>query len=114
MLDKETACCGKTWPSTITLSPMKSRILIYQLVIAGSCLAVFITTPHANAQVNVTQFHNHDSRDGLYVDSAFTSAAAASLARDLNFDGTISGNVYAQPLYIEGRPDGRAEQWLSP
>src|SRR5213079_3699260 len=26
--------------------------------------------------------------------------------RDLNFNGTISGNVYAQPLYIEGGPKG--------
>ena len=59
------------------------------------------------AQVNVTQFHNHDSRDGLYVDAAFTLDAAANLTRDLNFDGTIAGNVYAQPLYIEGGPDGR-------
>jgi PQQ enzyme repeat len=62
----------------------------------------------ANAQVNVTQFHNHDSRDGLYIDSAFTPSAAANLTRDLNFDGTIVGNVYAQPLYIEGGPGGRA------
>jgi PQQ enzyme repeat len=60
-----------------------------------------------NAQVNVTQFHNHDSRDGLYVDSAFTLSAAANLARDLNFDGTIVGDVYAQPLYIEDGPGGR-------
>ena len=61
----------------------------------------------ANGQVNVTQFHNHDSRDGLYVDSAFTLSAAAHLARDLNFDGTIVGNVYAQPLYIDDGPGGR-------
>src|SRR5215813_9267985 len=60
----------------------------------------------ANAQVNVTQFHNHSSRDGLYIDSAFTQSAAANLTRDLNFDGTIVGNVYAQPLYIEGGPNG--------
>jgi hypothetical protein len=62
----------------------------------------------ASAQVNVTQFHNHASRDGLYIDSAFTPSAAANLTRDLNFDGTISGNVYAQPLYIEDGPGGRA------
>ena len=62
----------------------------------------------ADAQVNVTQFHNHDSRDGLYVDAAFTPSAVAKLTRDLNFDGTIAGNVYAQPLYIEGGPGGRA------
>ena len=60
-----------------------------------------------NAQVNVTQFHNHDSRDGLYIDSAFTQGAAANLARDLNFNGRISGNVYAQPLYIDNGPGGR-------
>jgi len=63
--------------------------------------------PRANAQVNVTQFHNHDSRDGLYLDPAFTLAAAANLARDLDFDGTIVGNVYAQPLYIDNGPGGR-------
>ncbi len=58
--------------------------------------------------MNVTQYHNHASRDGLYIDSAFRSAAAANLTRDMNFDGTISGQVYAQPLYIEGGPGGRA------
>jgi hypothetical protein len=31
------------------------------------------------------------------------------LRRDLNFNGTISGNVYAQPLYIEGGPGNRAK-----
>src|SRR2546430_1151956 len=61
----------------------------------------------ANEQVNVTQFHNHDSRDGLYVDSSFTLSAAANLTRDMNFDGTIVGNVYAQPLYIDDGPGGR-------
>jgi Fibronectin type III domain/PQQ enzyme repeat len=60
----------------------------------------------ANAQVNVTQEHNNLSRDGLFIDAAFTPAAAANLTRGLNFDGTISGNVYAQPLYIEGGPAG--------
>jgi len=56
----------------------------------------------AKAQVNVTQYHNNSSRDGLYIDSAFTQSAAANLTRDLNFNGTIVGSVYAQPLYIEG------------
>ena len=60
------------------------------------------------AQVNVTQHHNHLSRDGLYVDPAFTANAAANLKRDLNFNGAIPGNVYAQPLYIEGGPGGQA------
>ena len=61
----------------------------------------------ANAQVNVTQKNNNLSRDGLYIDAAFTPGNAANLTRDLNFNGTISGNVYAQPLYIEGGANGR-------
>ena len=60
----------------------------------------------AGTQVNVTQEHNNPSRDGVYIDSAFTPSAAANLMRDLGFNGTISGNVYAQPLYIEGGPNG--------
>ena len=62
-------------------------------------------TFHASAQVNVTQKNNNPSRDGLYVDPAFTPGDAANLVRDLNFDGTIVGNVHAQPLYIEGGPN---------
>ena len=63
----------------------------------------------AGAPVNVTQHHNNASRDGLFIDPAFTFSAAANLARDVNFDGAIVGNVYAQPLYVEGGPDQRAK-----
>jgi hypothetical protein len=58
--------------------------------------------------VNVTQYHNHENRDGLYIDPAFTRAAAAALKRDTNFLGNVSGNIYAQPLYIEDGPGGKA------
>src|SRR6266700_531580 len=81
---------------------MKPLISIFSLVVAGLWSAVL----SINAQVNVTQEHNNLSRDGLYIDAAFTPGAAAGLTRDLNFNGTISGNVYAQPLYIEGGPNG--------
>jgi PQQ enzyme repeat len=81
---------------------MKRPIRIFSLLLANWCCAVLQT----NAQVNVTQEHNNLSRNGVYIDAGFTSAAAAGLTRDLNFDGTISGNVYAQPLYIEGGPNG--------
>ena len=43
-----------------------------------------------NAQVNVTQKNNNPSRDGLYIDAAFTPGNAANLARDLNFNGASS------------------------
>ena len=62
----------------------------------------------AKAEVDVVQHHNHGTRDGLYVDPAFTKTAAAGLKRVLSFDGTIAGNVYAQPLYIENGPGGKA------
>src|SRR5882724_12251627 len=82
----------------------RMKLSIFLVVIV--CLSSAVVP--ADAQVNVTQFHNHESRDGLYIDSAFTQSAAANLTRDLNFDGTIAGNVYAQPLYIEGGPNGKA------
>jgi hypothetical protein len=88
----------------LSASVMKPLTPISSLILAG----LWITVLPANAQVNVTQEHNHLSRDGLYVDSRFTRPAAANVRRDLNFNGTISGNVYAQPLYIEGGPSGRA------
>src|SRR5881227_1724487 len=81
---------------------MKALISSSSVVIALLWAAILPTT----AQVNVTQEHNNLSRDGLYIDPAFTAANAANLTRDLNFNGTISGNVYAQPLYIEGGPNG--------
>jgi len=81
---------------------MKSLTSFSLLAIIASLTAVF----PANAQVNVTQEHNNLSRDGHYIDAAFTHANAANLTRDLDFDGTISGHVYAQPLYIEGGPNG--------
>src|SRR5207245_4036803 len=82
------------------------KLLFSILLVVVVCFWSAIVS--TNAQVNVTQFHNHDSRDGLYVDSAFTQGAAANLARDMNFDGTIEGVVYAQPLYLDNGPGGRA------
>jgi PQQ enzyme repeat len=75
-------------------------------IVAILVFALGTLVPPASAQVNVTQEHNNPSRDGVYVDAAFTPSAAAKLTRDLTFDGSIVGNVYAQPLYIEGGPNG--------
>ena len=103
MLDKKAAHFAQESHTSNYRPNTKTLIYIFSLVVSGLLSEVYST----NAQVNVTQFHNHDSRDGLYIDSAFTQGAAANLARDLNFDGTISGNVYAQPLYIDNGPGGR-------
>src|SRR5437763_2092813 len=82
---------------------MKSLVSTFSLLVA----ILWSGVVPASAQVNVTQEHNTVSRDGVYIDSAFTPSAAANLVRDLGFDGTISGNVYAQPLYIDDGPNGR-------
>jgi len=84
---------------------MKPLIHVFTLVLTNSWGGVLPT----NAQVNVTQEHNHLSRDGLYIAPVFTRSAAPNVRRDVNFNGTISGNVYAQPLYIEGGPGNRAQ-----
>ncbi len=83
---------------------MRSLLSIFLL----AAITLWSSVLPTNAQVNVTQKQNHLSRDGLYIDSAFTPSAAAGITRDLNFNGTISGNVYAQPLYIENGPGGAA------
>jgi len=79
-----------------------------KLVFACFVLVVITIATAAQGAVNVTQYHNHETRDGLYVDPALTRAAAAGLKRDLTFQGIISGNVYAQPLYLEDGPGGTA------
>jgi hypothetical protein len=75
-------------------------------IVAILVFALCTFVPRTSAQVNVTQKNNNPSRDGLYIDPAFTPGNAANLIRDLNFSGTIVGNVHAQPLYIEGGPNG--------
>src|SRR5580698_2521595 len=98
------ACCvrhGATKHLCLRLLPRGWSIL-------GTCciLALCISGLPAQASVNVTQHHNHLSRDGLYIDPFFTNTIAATLTRDGAFDGAIIGNVYAQPLYVEGGPQG--------
>ncbi|MEO5722014.1 MAG: dockerin type I domain-containing protein [Chthoniobacterales bacterium] len=82
------------------MHPLKHRFTVLAFV------ALFLVAGSTWGAVHVTQHHNNDSRDGLYVDPAFTHANAAGLTRDQNFLGTIAGNVYAQPLYVEGGPNG--------
>jgi hypothetical protein len=89
---------GRRGISAPTMKPLTSSSLIVILL--------WTALLPANAQVNVTQKNNNLSRDGLYIDAAFTPGNAANLARDMNFNGAITGNVHAQPLYIEGGPNG--------
>jgi len=58
------------------------------------------TAGDIDVAASVLEHHKHPSRDGVFVDAALTTTAAAKLARDAAFDGTVTGNVYAQPLFV--------------
>jgi len=61
---------------------------------------------------SVLGYHSHINRDGFFVDPLITAASAPGFARDTTFDGTVSGNVYASPLYVEHGPDGRGAFYI--
>jgi len=56
---------------------------------------------------SVLQYHNHATRDGLYVDPALTRAAVAGLHRDSTFNASIQGPTFAQLLYVDDGGSGR-------
>lgn len=85
---------------------MKPRWTRFAFVLVWSVLAG-VGVEYVEA-VDVAAHHNNLSRDGLYIDPAFTLPLAAGLKRDTNFSGIISGDVYAQPLYIENGPGQKA------
>ena len=53
---------------------------------------------------SVVRYNNNLSRDGVFVQPTLTKAKAATMVRDTSFDGTVSGNVYASPLFVDGTP----------
>jgi len=55
---------------------------------------------------SVYQHHKNGTRDGLYIDAAFTQAAAAGTKVLPSFMGTVTTTVYAQPLYVVDGPGG--------
>ena len=65
------------------------------------------------AQVNLTQHHNHDSRDGFYIDPVFTQTAAGNLTRDLGFNGTLRGSCLRGRLVRAQDRIGRGTCWQS-
>jgi hypothetical protein len=59
----------------------------------------------AQVDASVYQHHKNGTRDGLYVDPVFTQTAATT-THVTSYMGTISAEVYAQPLYVEDGPSG--------
>lgn len=58
-------------------------------------------------------YHQHINRDGSFVDPNITAVAAAGFVRDTTFDGTVSGNVYASPVYVENGVGGKGTFYVS-
>lgn len=67
---------------------MRNTVLILSLALTGAAQAASVTT-----------YHNSNTRHGLYVTPGLTPATAGQVALDPAFKASISGNVYAQPLY---------------
>ncbi len=67
-----------------------------RLWIAAAFLACL---PSISVADNVVTYHNSIHRTGAYVLPDLTLAAAAKLHRDNAFKASVSGHVYAQPLY---------------
>jgi outer membrane protein assembly factor BamB len=59
-----------------------------------------------NLGTSVLQHHRNATRDGVYVDPAFTHQAAAAMHRDPTFTAITQGAAYAQPLYVDGGAAG--------
>jgi hypothetical protein len=59
------------------------------------------------AGASVLQYHKSGTRDGVYVDAAITQAAAAKMHLDPGFSAAVDGEVYAQPLFVDGGPGGK-------
>lgn len=60
---------------------------------------------------SVLQFHKNPTRDGVYTDGILTTAAAGAIHRDATFAVTLTGQAYAQPLYVEQGP-GNQEAFI--
>src|SRR2546428_45784 len=89
---------------------MKLRLLAYVVVLSCGSETKIVSEGGLPGDAlpidlgdNVLERNYHPSRDGFFVQPTLSKAKAAALARDMSFDGTIAGNVYASPLYAEGK-----------
>jgi len=59
----------------------------------------WLSIPRSAEAQSVLTYHNSPNRHGAFTVPGLTAAAAARIHSDPAFHATISGNVYAQPLY---------------
>lgn len=71
-------------------------------------IVLFLTPASLLFSTDVLQYHLDGTRDGAYVDPLITQKAAAATHRDKTFNAPLPGPVYAQPLYVNNGPGGKA------
>lgn len=67
-----------------------------------------LAAPSTAFSSDVLQHHLNGTRDGAYVDPLLTRKAAPTIHWDRAFRPPIQGPVYAQPLYVDNGPGGKA------
>ncbi len=78
--------------------------MINRVWLAAAWLACVLV---ASSTASVVTYHNSNLRHGAYVVHDLTLAAAATMHRDTRFKATLSGNIYAQPLFWQPKGGGR-------
>ncbi|MGD0191620.1 MAG: hypothetical protein ABSD74_12835 [Rhizomicrobium sp.] len=66
---------------------------------AAALVLLLTALPGIAAADDVVAYHNSITRQGTYTVKGLTLSAAATMQLDTGFQGTISGHVYAQPLF---------------
>jgi hypothetical protein len=74
----------------------------------SAVMFAILAAPSMAVWADVLQHHLNGTRDGSYVDPLITRKAAAAIHRDRAFNAPLQGPVYAQPLYVNNGPGGKA------
>jgi hypothetical protein len=82
------------------------RDINFEFPLAVMC--VVLVAPLMPISSDVLQHHLNGTRDGSYVDPLLSRKAAATIHRDRSFHAPLQGPVYAQPLYVDKGPNGKA------
>ncbi|MGF6597955.1 hypothetical protein P3T23_002672 [Paraburkholderia sp. GAS448] len=81
-----------------------ARLMLKLLNLSVLWMCAYAGSACAQSGDSVPAYHHTGNRSGQYVVAGLTWQSAPRLHRDVRFDGTVEGHVYAQPLYW--RPPG--------